>query len=353
MMYTLVGTVLALGWVGVYQKTKDQNSNYYLIFAGLVLLLFMGLRGDFTTDYGNYARGFAEYSGRSIGTIIQQKEPLFYLIIKFLSNIGLQHFQILHFILSALVVLPAVVAVKRTSKNYLLSIFFFFALTYYIESFNILRNCIAISIVLIGYPYLLEKKIIPWAICVLIASGFHFTAILLLPVIILMFIPANRTRAILLAILVILVILFYEKVLDFFQQKLGFYSGYTETSYGMWSLSFAEISKKRLLVRVSVYIAYLGMVIKKKELLDERVYLLILSIGLYLLQFKVFMLYRFDLYFLAFFIFLFPNTFEEYAFPKKAKAALMLAIVVLCLIWNFSAYGGTYYPFWKNVTVGK
>lgn len=353
MMYTIVGTILALGWLGIYQKTKEQNSDYYLVFAGLVLLLFMGLRGDFTIDYGNYAQIFPRYSKYTLNQIaLLEKEPLFALLIKWVGRYS-DHFQFYHFALSAMVCVPAFIAIKRSSKNYLLSVFFFFAITYYIEAFNIVRNCIAISIVLIGYPYLINKRFIPWVICVFIATGFHMSAIILLPLFVLFLVPANGKRVVLLAALVLLMVLKYDKVLLFFQNELGFYSNYTEKSYGMWAQIFADISKKRLLVRTSVYVAYFAMLVMKKELLDERIYLGILSIGIYILQFQIFMFYRYDLYLLAFFIFLFPNTFEEFEFHKKTKIILTTAIILLCLIWVFSAYGGDYYPFWQNVKVVK
>jgi len=353
MMYTLVGAILALGWLGIYQKTEEQNSDYYLIFAGLVLLLFMGLRGSFTADYSSYTKLFSRYSKYTLNQIaLLDKEPLFALFIKGVSRFSV-HSQVHHFAMATMVCVPALIAIKRSSKNYLLSIFFFFALTYYIASFNATRNSIAISILLIGYPFLIKKKILHWIICVIIAAGFHLSAVLFIPLIALFFIPANRRRVVLLVIFVVFAVTKYDKILLFFQQELGFYSNYTSNSYGMWSQVFADISKKRLLVRSSIYIAYFAMFVMKKELIDEKSYIGVLSLGAYLTQFQLVIFARYDLYFMAFFIFLFPNTFEEFGFPKLIKTALTTTIIVLCLIWVFTSYGGEYYPFWHNIKVIK
>lgn len=351
MMYALVGVVLAFGWVGISYKTKDQNSDYYLVFAGLVLLLFMGLRGDFTTDYGNYANSFSSYSTLSFGDIARiKREPLFALLIKFTSLFS-QHFQVYHFLMSALVCIPAILAIRKSSKNYVLSVFFLFALTYYIESFNITRNCIAMSFLLFGLHYIEEKKPILWILCVVLATGFHTSAIVLLPLYLLNYLPVNRKSLLLYTIFVLCVVLGYEYVLRFAQQRLGLYGNYTGNSYGMWAQEWVSISKKRLLVRTSIYIAYFSLLLRKRNLVDSGIYIAIVSLAVYMVQFRLFMVYRFDLYLFGFFITLFPNKFEQSEFPPKVRRILIIAIIGLSIIWVSFAYGGEYYPFWQNTVV--
>lgn len=349
MMYVVVGVVLAFGWIGISNKTKEQNSNYFLFFAAIVLLLFIGLRGDFTTDYRNYAKGFARYSSRSIGDIFQQKEPLFYLLIKILSIVGFQHFQVFHFAMSALVVLPAIMAIKQNSKNYLLSIFFLFVLTYYFESFNITRNCIAISFVLLGFKYLKHRNLLKWAVCVVIAVGFHMSTIILLPFYIVYGLPISWPKAGILFVVVALAALFYKPILNFFQQTLGFYDNYTKQSFGMWSRELTLGNIFNMLVRISIYVSYLGLLILNKELLDQGLYMMIISFGIFIASFRLYMLYRFDLNFFAFSLLIFPNAFAQSGFDVRIKNILMWTIVVLCIIWASFTYRGVYYPFWQNV----
>lgn len=353
MMYALVGVVLALGWIVTTAKTKNENSDYYLAFAGLVLLLFMGLRGDFTTDYGNYARGFSRYYDLTLVQIATiKKEPLFALLNKCIGLFS-HHFQVHHFIMSALVCVPAVLAIKRSSKNYLLSVFFLYALTYYAQSFNITRNCIAMSLLVFGYQYIIEKKIFRWTFCVIIATGFHTSAILLLPLGLVYYVPVTWKRVLALSVLVLVAVIGYEYILNFAQDTVGFYSDHTDQNSVMRVQQWSEISKKQLLVRTSIYITYFYLLLRKKKLVDEGLYIAIISLGAYLLQFRVFLTYRYDLYLFGFFILLFPNIYEQFGFPKGMKIAFSAAIVCLSIIWVSSSYGGEYYPFWQNVVVGQ
>jgi transmembrane protein EpsG len=353
MMYALVGVVLALGWIGTTAKTKNENSDYYLAFAGLVLLLFMGLRGDFTTDYGNYVELFQEYYNQTLKQIVTTKRELLFALLNKAIGLFSQHFQVLHFAMSALLCVPAVLAIKRSSKNYLLSVFFLYALTYYAQSFNITRNCIAMSFLVFGYQYLTEKKIIRWTLCVIVATGFHTSAILLLPLGLVYFFPVTWKRVLALSVLVLVAVIGYEYILDFMRDVLGFYPNYTDDDSMMRVQQWSEISKTQLLVRSSIYITYFGLLVKKKQLVDEGLYVAIISLGAYLLQFRVYLIYRYDLYLFGFFILLFPNTFERFGFPKAVKIAFSAAIVCLSIIWVSSSYEGEYYPFWQNVVVGQ
>lgn len=352
MIYALVGVVLALGWVGTTAKTKEENNQWFLIVSGLILLLFMGLRGDFTADYPNYILDFRLFETSTFSEVIQStREVLYKLLMKVVSK-ATTHYQVHHFVMALLVCLPACVAIKLNSKNYLLSIFFFFALTYYGESFNITRNCIAISILLLGYPALQQKKILRWVVLVLLATGFHTSALLFMPLIIIYYIPVKKRWIISLSAIVFVIILFNRPLLEFAQVKLGIYSGYND--YSTFEMLPKKMSLGNILniaVRCSVYLTYSFLLIRDRELVGPNLYLAIISIGMFILSFRVYLLYRFDLYLFSFFILIFPNAFQQSSLDERVKRILMWAIVVLCIIWVSFTFKGIYYPFWENVEV--
>src|SRR5699024_7747549 len=93
-------------------------------------------------------------------------------------------------ILSSLLVITPIYRVsRRYSFNPCLSIFLFYSLYFYLQSFNIMRQIIAVSILLLFIPFLFDKKYFYFIICVCLASLFHTTALLALP-----FIFINRLK---------------------------------------------------------------------------------------------------------------------------------------------------------------
>ena len=66
---------------------------------------------------------------------------------------------------------------KKYSKSICLSIVMFICLRYYDQTLNIIRECIAICIILYSFKYILNKKFILFFTCIAIAFLFHKTAI--------------------------------------------------------------------------------------------------------------------------------------------------------------------------------
>lgn len=352
MMYAIVGVILALGWLGTVRLTKENNNTWFLIVSGLVLLIFMGLRGDFTADYPNYILDFKWLEGITFTEVFRvTKEIVFALLMK-ITSLFTSYYQIHHFVMALLVCFPAFIAIRFQSKHYLLSVFFFLALTYYGESFNITRNCIAISILLLGYGALHKKQILRWVLLVLVATGFHSSALLFMPLFLIYFVPVTKRRVGLLALVMLLIVLFNKQLLVFAQERLGIYSVYT--SFGTFEMLPKRMSLGNIgniLVRFSIYIAYFYLLFKNRNLITQDLYLAVISIAAFVLSFRIYLLYRFDLYLFGFFLLIFPNAFAQSNLNEKIKRILTWIIVTLCVLWVSFTFRGRYYPFWKNIGV--
>src|SRR5690606_40670436 len=57
-----------------------------------------------------------------------------------------------------LIIIPVFYVAKRYSLNPMLSIFLFFVLYIYLQSFNITRQSVAISVVFLSYIFLIERR---------------------------------------------------------------------------------------------------------------------------------------------------------------------------------------------------
>lgn len=109
-------------------------------------------------------------------------EPGYYiymLIFKFLK-IGFWPFFIFTKVIIFIVFVKIIINLQG---NYIYPILMFFIpyYGYYLFIDNPMRNLIAIAIFLISIKYIHEKKIWKYLACILLASSFHFSAIILFP----------------------------------------------------------------------------------------------------------------------------------------------------------------------------
>jgi hypothetical protein len=165
----------------MYQWRK-QNSGLFLFLGLLPPILLAAMRYGVGTDFFNYLGIFYGLRNRSLAEIFQSvdNEGGFGLLMKIASGLGgIEWF----YGLSALcVLLPAALAFKRDYADYPMGLmWFFFLLSTYMVSFNIMRQSIAVAIVLYAARYLFQNNLKRFLITVCIAGLFHFSAIVFAP----------------------------------------------------------------------------------------------------------------------------------------------------------------------------
>lgn len=107
-------------------------------------------------------------------------EPLYNLLNK-LSYLIIPHHSTMLFINSILIMSLIFTTFTKYSKNLSLSILLFYSTYIYYESLNGMRQYIAIALVFFSIRYIFDRKMIKYLIFILLASGFHTTSILMLP----------------------------------------------------------------------------------------------------------------------------------------------------------------------------
>jgi transmembrane protein EpsG len=155
------------------------------IAIGLFIpVVLSALRYDVGTDYQSYIRiydllsgiSFKEYLADNFGIEIGS-----YLIIKF-ANLFNQPINVMFGISSFLTIIFFYFGLKNYEiKNQALSYFLFLTILFP-QSFNAVRQYIAIAIVFYAFSFIYKNKLLKFIALILIASAFHLSAILLLPI---------------------------------------------------------------------------------------------------------------------------------------------------------------------------
>ena len=125
------------------------------------------------------------------GDFFSQREWGYKLIQAVIKLLGMD-FRALLFVESVLYIVPVAYVIYKYSRNPYFSFFMFLAVDYYLFSMTAIRQSIALGITLLAFDQAVRNKKFRFVITVLIASTFHTTALVFLPVIILSKIPLRK-----------------------------------------------------------------------------------------------------------------------------------------------------------------
>lgn len=149
----------------------------FIIATLLLLILLFAFRGEHVgTDTLNYILHY-QYAVNDSTWFRSSIEPGWYYLNKLSSLLGMGYRGA--FLITITLILSAIFfAARRFGVRVLLVLFFFIGLYYYFRSFNVTRQVLASSIVLLGLSYLYtDERPHKFLFSVFIASTFHASAI--------------------------------------------------------------------------------------------------------------------------------------------------------------------------------
>lgn len=147
-----------------------------------VFFIFFAFRGFVFTDWVTYYVEFDEASwsmltNYELGT---SREPLF-LLLELICKSIFDNYHFLVFVCTTINVVLLIRFFRLYTDNILLAIVLYLGFNGFEISCNLLRNVIAICIFLNAIPYLERRKPLQYFGMCLLALGFHFSAVLYLP----------------------------------------------------------------------------------------------------------------------------------------------------------------------------
>lgn len=263
---TLVGIGVLLQLIGALKSKHGQI--IYLTIIGLTLAVIGGARG-FRVSYDglSYVEIFAKISASS--WIPPQKytyfvEYGFYALCKLIAMCG-GTARTLFWVTSTFSTVSVCIFIYRNTNQVLFAMVTLLSFPFFYTSFDLIRYYMAISIVLLAFPYVKKGKFIPYVCLLLIACLFHKTAILFL---LLYFMPKvrwNRVTVILLGGATLAVSAFAHPIAVFFSRVFRDYTSYVSGKNQDWIGSFAGGIKTAAMYLVVACIAGLAYGNLKKK----------------------------------------------------------------------------------------
>lgn len=335
--------VLTLFFAWLADQFKNEKKKIipilFLCMACFIPCFIAGIRSlDIGKDvYGYFMvlyKGFL--NGYSFGAMldIANVEVGFAFVVYLTSIFHNVHFCL--FVIELLVCIPIfIVAYKNKDKISITMTITIFLLTLYCLSFNLLRQSIAISLIIYSISLFNEEKYKKSFIILILASLFHMTSLVCLICFGVLYIcdKKHNNRVFILSVslfCLIIFTLFFDKILAILPFK---YSAYFSSEYATSSFSFMSVIKK--LFWISFGVLYISRITNKKSKKYANtmacVYFLLIDLILYFMTLKVSSAGRLGYYFIYIFNFniipYFKNIF------KKKELFNFITVLILVFFW--------------------
>lgn len=219
---------------GIGKPFKYKNE-IMLSISFIFLFLISGLRFNVGRDYLNYTYTFILVNKLpNLSAIINLSKDsgleIAFLLLNKLIGLFTSNIQWIFLTTSFITLFVIFKTIYKHSSLVWLSVYLF-SVSGYLASFNILRQYIAISIIFYSYKYIKDNSLLKFITLVVIASLFHNSALLFLPLYFILKINLNIKKISFFTFSGIFITLFFNQIISLVQTFL--YGEYTATSFGM------------------------------------------------------------------------------------------------------------------------
>lgn len=370
--------------MGIHANRNMKRRRDFLIFSFGLMILLASLRApsvgiDLAGHYAKRYEQIAFYNWKDIPkfSVFSTYEIGYCYYCKLLSMIN-PNVQFYIFVTSLIVYGTMGYLIYKKSSDVILStMLVIFSCQYYMYM-NIIRQALAVSVVLIGYIFLDESKrsisdYIKFALFVLVASTFHDSAILCLVMIVFDKMQFRRRDILLSGVITMVCYVVYSKLFVFVANLIsndnGSYVSYMEKAgENVGNMNLQTITLL-VLTAGAFFIGAYVLIWKKREYYcdDTRevssiiknenllLYMGLMATVCRLLIFKMNIINRFSYYFIPFTILLYPYAIDRITYTPNRKV-IRTAVYFsygLYFVWMTISFANKFYgtvpyiPFWK------
>lgn len=189
------------------------------------LIIWAGARNDYGDTY-SYIRHFSRaptyLEDLPVYLANNTKDQGFTILMALCKLMGVRTYSGFFMIIASVQILCMVYTFRRYSSDMWICFFLFVASTDYLSwMFNGIRQFLAATLIFAGFDLMVKKRHLSFCLVVLLASRFHGSAILMIPLAFIMHGPAFNRKTILMILGVALVIPFIDSFMPFLNELLA------------------------------------------------------------------------------------------------------------------------------------
>jgi len=347
----ITGYILFLGLINTIISEKINKSKIFIIFAGFLLFLISTFRSIyFAPDVVGYVNEYMSLSYRDLGELWRNfisntgKDPIFYIVAKIINMFGASYREWLAIIAGFFCFAVSKLIYRYSDENYL-SFVVLISLGFFYFSLTGLRQTVALSIILLSYKYLRERKLWIFIIIVVLSSLFHISALIFLIAYPIANMKIGWKQVIGISISLALVFLFKELLI-----KILYFLN-IEDRFGSYLEGATTLTFSGFIIQLCVYLFCLFYKRRVLENDDKNISLYnLLFLGLVFQAFSTIIaeFFRISMYFSIFSIILIPKAINVEK-DKKLRVIVYFAVfvaLVAYIFWSRSFSGFKF--FWQE-----
>lgn len=309
-----------------------ENISMLIIFFALFLL--SGLRGNITTDYSNYIILYNLSESISFENIYELNFNSYpeqgYILLEKITHMIFQDYLGIFLVTSLIIVAFNIQHIKKYSKDPILATMLFLEIGNYYISYNLVRQIIAVSIIMFGSKYLYERHFYKFLAFVVVASFFHKSAFIMIPMYFVLTSKLLHQYTLLNILAILLMIPCITNIVTFIQNY--YWGWYGTDGYGMQGYSINNVVLPLFIGIMTLALKYFVQPSKSIAQMEKEgiwlnatfIYLFFVMSGL-----QIMMLSRFISFFSLYVILLLSN--EIY----RAKNRLLLSLGIYILLISY------------------
>lgn len=184
MLVYIINSVLILIWAALfcwYKPSKKKNLIFIILAFSQILFLTV-VRARIGNDYDMYAGGFYQMGRTGFEEMSYKDWEIGFVFLTKLMTFLVPNHIVYFGVLAVICVVPAAIYIYCNSKMPWLSTIMYINMFLFFMEMNFVRQAIALSFVMWAWHFLKNNKFIPFAIVIVLASLFHQTVLIMLPV---------------------------------------------------------------------------------------------------------------------------------------------------------------------------
>lgn len=342
-MFYIIIMCLAVILILPLKKYKNSKVGKILfVLSFLVSFLPAGLRYGIGTDYFYTYVPYFNW----IGTGEKEFGEIgFNLLNKFIYDTS-GDYRVLFFVTSFIILGFIYKAIWDNSDDILKSILIIFIGQTYFYSMNIVRQAIAMAIILYAFKFLKDKKYLKLLICIIIAALFHSSALLMIPILL---ISQIRIRPFNKIIIIILLFAFQPIILKVVEMIIGLtkYNWYYKSGLYTENIALSLIIQNIIIFIID---SYYQKVYKDKITTEYNILSNINFFGICTMALSMYipLIYRIIRYCTIFQILFIPKmlNLSRIKSNKSIITAVIILLLFVCMVYQIILCGGEeVYPY--------
>lgn len=263
--FSVVGLILITIIINIITNYRFKFLENICFFIISIFIFFMAaFRDGIGYDFRNYESIYNVVRNSYMSTDLFSIEPAYLLI-----NLISPNFSMVIFLCAVIAIPLKIIIITKYSEDKLLSLMLYFTGIFMMYDIGVIRQGIAIAIALLSIKYLIKRSLLKFILTIVIASLFHVSAMVFLPLYILSYKKLSR-KFIYASIFILLVFSYFnlfETVvintinflpIDMISSKINYYS----------SINSGDLTKS-LLLRSAFLIVYVEFY-KAKKINDKK-----------------------------------------------------------------------------------